>query len=169
LEHLISEKCQINVGTLSGLRVRTIVNSIVGTGTAGLEDVPDAAGGCAALPFSPTLPARSGRPIDEWRFPMRRIVIAAAVITVLGSPAFAQFTQARWDKLLKKYTAEDLHAKPKVLCVCFDGSQDFVLGTVVRGIFNSTDGARCIIPIFGGDGLLAFATPCNGPFTALAR
>ena len=82
-----------------------------------------------------------------------------------STTAFAgPVVQAHFDRLRGKY-AVGFFEKPKMGCVCFDGANNYRLGSVVR--FGQS--GACYLPGFDADGVLTVQSPCNGPFAPLTR
>ena len=84
---------------------------------------------------------------------------------LLASTALASFTEAQAQKLWGKY-AVGFFEKPKMGCVCFDGPNNFKLGTLVQ--VNATT-AACYLTTFDSEGVSNVQSPCNGMFAPLAK
>jgi hypothetical protein len=90
---------------------------------------------------------------------------ALAVTLFVASSALAgPVTQRTLEKLWGKY-AVGFFDKPKMGCVCFDGANNYRLGTLVK--FGMS--AACYLPGFDADGVLMSQSPCTGPFAPLTR
>lgn len=101
---------------------------------------------------------------------MRTRIHGLATLTALGvllaSTAAAAATDYDvYQQLWGKYAAA-LSAKPKVACICMDGTHDNALGAV-RMIFD--DQAYCYIPSFTPEGVATIHTKCDGPFVVLGK
>ncbi len=96
---------------------------------------------------------------------MRMARSLVAVSLLAATSAFAgPVTQNTFDKLWGKY-AVGFFEKPKMGCVCFDGTNNYRLGTMVR--FGVS--AACYLPGFNSDGELTTQSGCNGSFAPLTR
>jgi hypothetical protein len=96
---------------------------------------------------------------------MLRFGLASILLT--ASAAFAGTPQQNYDRLWNKYTSSTFFdLKPRVACVCFDGVNDYRLGSVVR---ISATNAACYLYTFDVDGDFSGAAACSGPFSTLAR
>ena len=88
----------------------------------------------------------------------------AATLLVASSALAGPVTQTTMEKLWSKY-AVGFFEKPKMGCICFDGANNYRLGTVVKfGI-----SAACYLPGFDADGVLMSQSPCNGSFAPLTK
>jgi hypothetical protein len=97
---------------------------------------------------------------------MRRSLVIAAICTVGITPAVAGApSESNFQALWNKY-AVGFGEKPKMGCVCFDGVNNFRLGTVVA---VSSGLAGCYMPSFDKSGVLISQDACNGQFAPLAR
>jgi hypothetical protein len=96
---------------------------------------------------------------------MRIARVAVSVTLLTAASALAgPVTDTTFDRLWRKY-AVGFFDKPKMGCVCFDGVNDYRLGSLVR--FGSR--AACYLPGFDADGALMSQSPCNGSFAPLTR
>lgn len=92
------------------------------------------------------------------------IVLPEAAVQA-GVTASAQLTEKQLEKLWGKY-AVPFFAKPKMGCVCFDGVNNFRLGSIVQ--YDSTH-AACYFTSFAPDGTPTSQGPCNGAFAPLTK
>ena len=91
--------------------------------------------------------------------------VALAVTLLAAASALAgPVTETTFDRLWRKY-AVGFFDRPKMGCVCFDGVNNYRLGSLVR--FGVS--AACYLPGFTADGELLSQSPCNGSFTPLTR
>lgn len=97
---------------------------------------------------------------------MRRPGGPPLLTLALATPAAAaSIQQEQLDKLWAK-DAVRFNEKPKMGCVCFDGSNNYRLGHVIQ--YDSSR-APCYFTSFNADGSVSAQSPCLGSFTPLTR
>lgn len=97
---------------------------------------------------------------------MRRFVIGALFVVLVGTPAFAGTDQQAFNKLLAKLTGNAKKFDPRVACVCVPSGQP---GYIIQVPALNTP-IYCVAPTFNPDGSFASHESCPGnTFEVLGR